>query len=203
MDGDDQTRRRFLAASVAAAAGMGTGLGAGLQQEVFGQALAPTPECRDADEPTPRQTEGPFYKPRSPQRADLREPGLSGPDVELAGRVLTRACKPVPGALVDLWHCDGNGDYDQRGDRCRGHLFADGSGGYLFRTIRPVLYPGRTRHFHVKVQAPRGRILTTQLYFPDEPQNARDGLFRRDLLMRVSAAGSGYAARFDFVLDIA
>lgn len=197
MNGDEQTRRRFL--TTAAAAGMSVGFPDG----VFGQTLTPTPECPDADQPTPRQTEGPFYKPRSPLRADLRAPGMKGPGVELAGRVLTRSCKPVPGALVDLWHCDDNGDYDARGDRCRGHLFADAGGGFRFRTIRPALYPGRTRHFHVKVQAPRGRILTTQLYFPDEPQNARDGLFRRELLMRVAAAGTDYAAGFDFVLDIA
>jgi hypothetical protein len=32
---------------------------------VLTQELAPTPSCRDGDEPTVRQTEGPFFKPRS------------------------------------------------------------------------------------------------------------------------------------------
>jgi protocatechuate 3,4-dioxygenase beta subunit len=66
----------------------------------------------------------------------------------------------------------------------------------------PALYSGRTRHYHVKVQAPSSRLLTTQLYFPHEPANRRDGLFRRELLMRVADAGDGLAGRFDFVLDI-
>jgi protocatechuate 3,4-dioxygenase beta subunit len=45
-------------------------------------------------------------------------------------------------------------------------------------------------------------VLTTQLYFPDEPANRRDGLFRRELVMRMAEAGDGLVARFDFVLDL-
>jgi protocatechuate 3,4-dioxygenase beta subunit len=71
-----------------------------------------------------------------------------------------------------------------------------------FRTILPALYPGRTRHYHIKVQAPERPVLTTQLYSPDEPANRRDGLFRRDLAMRITEAPDGLAARFDFVLDM-
>jgi protocatechuate 3,4-dioxygenase beta subunit len=189
-------RRRFLITGAAVAAGLGFPR-AGLTQE-----LKPTPECRDGDEPTLRQTEGPFYKPRSPQRSDLREPGGKGQLVELAGLVLTRSCRPVAGALVDLWHADAQGDYDNTGFRYRGHVFADGEGRFRFLTIRPALYPGRTRHYHVKVQAPNRPVLTTQLYFPGEAGNARDGLFRRELLMRVVERQDGLAARFDFVLDL-
>jgi len=83
-----------------------------------------------------------------------------------------------------------------------GHLFTDAEGRYRLRTILPALYTGRTRHYHVKVQAPRQGVLTTQLYFPDEPMNRRDGLFRRELVMRMAEAGDGLAARFDFVLDM-
>ena len=157
-----QTRRRFLATTMA-----GMAFAAGDLAPAFGQALAPTPECKDGDEPTLRQTEGPFYKPSSPQRADLREPGLRGRPVELSGMVVTRACRPVAGALVDLWHADADGDYDNDGFRCRGHVFADAQGRFRFRTIVPALYPGRTRHYHVKVQAPNRPVLTTQLYFPE------------------------------------
>jgi protocatechuate 3,4-dioxygenase beta subunit len=57
------------------------------------------------------------------------------------------------------------------------------------------------RHYHVKMQAPRQGVLTTQLYFPDEPMNCRDGMFRRELVMRIAEAGDGLLARFDFVLD--
>jgi len=192
------TRRRILVTTMAAGAALGTGdLGT-----AFAQGLAPTPECRDGDEPTARQGEGPFYKPRSPQRADLREAGMRGRAVELSGTVVTRACRPVAGALVDLWHADAEGDYDNDGFRCRGHVFADAQGRFRFLTILPAAYPGRTRHFHVKVQAPRRPVLTTQLYFPGEAENRRDPMFRRELLMRTAAAGDGLAARFDFVLDM-
>jgi protocatechuate 3,4-dioxygenase beta subunit len=66
----------------------------------------------------------------------------------------------------------------------------------------PALYPGRTRHYHFKVQAPEQPVLTTQLYFPDEPANRRDVLFRRDLVMRVTEAPAALNARFDFVLNM-
>lgn len=195
-DDSEQTRRRFLLAGAAMAMTLAD------SNLVLAQPLSPTPECKDSDEPTIRQTEGPFYKPRSPQRADLREAGHKGRAVELSGLVLTRSCKPVANALLDLWHADERGDYDNRGFRYRGHLFTDNEGRYQFRTIVPALYPGRTRHYHVKVQAARQPVLTTQLYFPDEPQNRRDGLFRRELLMRVADRGGEMKARFDFVLDL-
>jgi protocatechuate 3,4-dioxygenase beta subunit len=165
------------------------------------QAVAPTPACHDHDEPTLAETEGPFFKPRSPQRSDLREPGIAGQPVELSGFVLTRACQPIPGALVDLWHADMRGDYDNTGFRLRGHVFTDDQGGFLFRTIMPGLSPGRTRHYHVKIQAPgASRVLTTQFYFPNERLNRTDGLFRRELLMQVAEAGDALLARFDVVL---
>jgi protocatechuate 3,4-dioxygenase beta subunit len=122
--------------------------------------------------------------------------------VELSGVVLTRACRPVAGALVDLWHADAGGDYDNEGFRCRGHVFADGQGRFRFLTIVPAVYPGRTRHYHVKVQAPERPVLTTQLYFPGEAGNRRDRLFRRELVMRTASREGGLAARFDFVLDM-
>jgi protocatechuate 3,4-dioxygenase beta subunit len=192
------SRRRFLLTGALAASGLAVTF-----EDGFAQVRAtPTPACGDGA--TLRQTEGPFYTPRSPERADLIEPGSKGRVVELSGQVLTRACRPVPRALVDLWHADENGDYDNKGFRYRGHVFTDAEGRFRFRTVEPARYPGRTRHYHVKVRAPAQRdVLTTQLYFPNESGNARDFLFRRELLMQVENAGDGLAARFDFVLDLA
>jgi protocatechuate 3,4-dioxygenase beta subunit len=116
--------------------------------------------------------------------------------------VLTCRCRPLAGAIVDLWHADEKGDYDNSGFRYRGHVLTAADGSYRFQTIMPAVYSGRTRHYHVKVQGQGSRLLTTQLYFPDEPENRRDGLFRRELLMRVAGASDGLAARFDFVLDM-
>jgi protocatechuate 3,4-dioxygenase beta subunit len=164
------------------------------------QERAPTPACHDGDAPTLPEIEGPFFKPKSPWRSDLREPDLPGRPAELSGAVLTRSCRPVANALVELWHADDGGEYDNKGFRLRGHVFTDAQGRYAFRTIVPGLYPGRTRHYHVKVQAPRRPVLTTQFYFPDEPQNRHDEFFHNELVMRVAAADDVLNARFDVVL---
>jgi protocatechuate 3,4-dioxygenase beta subunit len=170
--------------------------------DAFSQpALAPTPVCHTGDLPTRPEIEGPFFKPASPLRGDLREPGIKGRPAELAGYVLTLSCRPVAGALIELWHADDTGDYDNKGFRLRGHLFTDPKGHYAFRTIVPGLYPGRTRHFHIKVQAAaESPVLTTQLYFPDEPRNREDDFFHPELVMQVATSEEALRARFDVVL---
>lgn len=179
--------------------GIGFGVLAGLVPPALaeGATLPLTPTC--GSDPTPRQTEGPYYLPSTPERSDLIVDG-QGPAFTLVGLVLTRTCQPVRRALVDLWHADALGAYDTRGYRFRGHQYTDDSGRFAFRTVVPGLYPGRTRHFHVKVQAPGGPVLTTQLYFPDEPENGRDRIYDRRLLMSLAPAAAGRTGRFDFVI---
>jgi len=164
-----------------------------------GAVLDPTPAC-PGEGATPRQTEGPFYSPRSPLKSNFRADARGEPLLLLRGYVLDTRCRPIPGAWLDLWHADASGAYDSQGFRLRGHQYADAGGRYRFETIVPGLYPGRTRHFHLKLRAPgTRRTLTTQLYFPDEPENARDALFRSELLLRIDRAAG--VARFDFVLE--
>ena len=163
----------------------------------LGEELPPTPECDGQPGITVPQTEGPFFKPKSPLRSDLRFE-LKGEPVVLIGVVLTRKCQPIPHALVDLWHADAEGEYDNIGFRGRGHHFTDALGRYRFVTIKPPRYTGRTAHYHVKVQAPKAPLLTTQLYFPGETGNRRDPLYRRELEMRF---GEGSVGRFDFVMN--
>jgi protocatechuate 3,4-dioxygenase beta subunit len=193
---DTPTRRAVLGAGAFAAGSL-----LGIDGSFAQAPLLPTPACHDGDEVTLRQTEGPFFKPSSPERAELLEAGMAGRPVELVGFVLSRACKPLTGALLDFWQADDGGEYDNSGFRLRGHQFADANGRYRLRSIVPGLYVGRTRHIHVKVQPRGGRVLTTQLYFPGEPRNRSDGLFRRELLMRTAESAGAVAARFDFVLD--
>lgn len=162
--------------------------------------LSPTPACADDDDPTPAQTEGPYYTPDTPERTNFWEEGITGTRLLLTGKVLTTGCEPVAAALIDFWHCDANGTYDNVGYKLRGHQFTDANGNFVLDTVLPGLYPGRTRHIHVKVQGPNKPVLTTQLYFPDEPQNSRDGIYHPDLLMTVQATADGMAAVFDFVL---
>jgi protocatechuate 3,4-dioxygenase beta subunit len=157
--------------------------------------LTPTPACDD--EPTPKQTEGPYWTPDSPERNDFTADGAPGERMTLAGTVVDTACRPVPATLLDFWQCDGNGVYDNTGYKLRGHLYTDGNGAFRLTTVKPGLYPGRTRHFHVKVRAPGHQVLTTQLYFPGEPANRTDGIYRPELEMKVSDAGQ---ASFTFVV---
>jgi protocatechuate 3,4-dioxygenase beta subunit len=161
--------------------------------------LAPTPACGDGD-PTEAQTEGPFYEPDSPEKADFTGDVINGTRIVLTGSVLTTTCQPVRGALLDVWHADADGEYDNEGYRLRGHFFTDDQGAYRLQTIVPANYEGRTKHFHVKVRPPGGRLLTTQLYFPGEPRNEEDSIFSSALLMDVRDGASGKDATFTFVV---
>jgi protocatechuate 3,4-dioxygenase beta subunit len=193
---DTLTRRAVLGAGVFAAGSL-VRIDGGVAQAP----LPATPACHDGDEATLRQTEGPFFKLSSPERAELIEKGMAGQPIELVGFVLSRACKPLAGALLDFWQADDKGRYDNSGFRLRGHQFSDAEGRYRLRSIVPGAYVGRTRHIHVRVQPRGGRVLTTQLYFPGEPKNRSDGLFRSELLMRTTRNEGWLAGRFDFVFD--
>ena len=216
------TRRRFIEGSalvpvvlvVGACGGATTGDGTDDERPVGGSAsqatatgdetstpLRATPSCDDGDEAqTPEQTEGPFYTPDTPRRSKLVTAGMPGTPLLLTGDVVDTSCRPVRGALLDFWQADADGRYDNSGFTLRGHQFADGHGRYGLRTIVPGLYPGRTRHIHVKVQRPHGDVLTTQLYFPGEPRNRSDSIFDDSLVMDIRRAGAGRRARFRFVV---
>ena len=163
--------------------------------------LAPTPSCTDGDEATPSVTEGPFFTPDSPERTSLLDDVDGGTKLVLTGAVLTTACQPAAGALLDFWQADDNGEYDNQGYRLRGHQFADDAGAFRLETIVPANYQGRTKHLHVKVQAEGGPILTTQLYFPGDPANASDDLFVEETVMDVTDGADGQAATFTFVVE--
>jgi protocatechuate 3,4-dioxygenase beta subunit len=200
MPGTVQTRRRFLR-GIAATGAVGLSLPAA-PHLAAAQEMPPTPACGDGHASTPAQTPGPYFTPGSPARTDLREAGMAGTPIVLTGFVLTRSCRPIPRALVELWHADDAGAYDNDGFRLRGHQFSDAAGRYRFATIVPGLYPGRTRHFHVRFQAPAEPVLTTQFYFPGEPGNDRDRIFDAALLLDIDP-GPPMVGRYDAVLDVA
>src|SRR4051812_25593751 len=165
---------------------------------VQGRALAQTPAC---GKQTARQTAGPFFKPDSPKRISLREKDDQKDLLVISGLMLSSACKPVANALLDFWHADEFGEYDNKAFRYRGHQFTDASGRWRLETIVPAEYPGRSRHIHVNVQAPGKRILTTQLYFPEDMGHHRDGLYRRSLELPLAKAGKALEGRFNFVVE--
>jgi protocatechuate 3,4-dioxygenase beta subunit len=181
-DWPERTRRAFLRAGLVLPA-----------LWVGARSLEPTPACADPDDPTPPQGEGPFFKPRSPERTSFREPGLGGSPFELSGRVLTTDGQPIPGAVVDFWHTDDSGSYDNQGFRFRGHQRTGADGRYVLRTIVPGAYGGMPKHYHVKL-AGGGHALTTRLQFPEDAT-----AFRIDPLLLIAVARGG-EGRFDFVL---
>ncbi len=166
------------------------------------QNLPATPAC--GDDPTPPQTSGPFYRLNSPERTSLLEPGFAGMPIMLTGQVLSTSCQPIAGARLEFWHTNAHGEYDNVGNTFRGSQFADADGRYQLETIAPGIYPGRTRHIHVRIKSPNQPTdqpaLTTQLYFPDEPLNEDDFLYQPELLMAVDTSGDRPQAQFNFVL---
>jgi protocatechuate 3,4-dioxygenase beta subunit len=129
---------------------------------------------------TPEQTAGPFYTDVGLVRRDITE-GLAGQPLRLGVRVVDRDCRPVPGAVVDVWHTDVDGDYSAFTDQAgggddagpgttflRGTQVADDQGIVEFATNYPGWYRGRAVHIHAKVRVDDETVLTTQLYFPDD-----------------------------------
>ncbi len=181
-----------------------TAVEASIEPTATAQSAAPaTPpiDCKPGAALTPAQTEGPYYKPDTPDRSDLIDTNTPGTKLIVTGFVLTPDCQPVAGALLDFWQADDAGAYDNAGYNLRGHQETDTTGRYQLETVIPGLYPGRTRHIHVKVQAPNGPILTTQLYFPDEAANARDGIFDPALIVNLQKTSAGEVATFNFVVN--
>jgi protocatechuate 3,4-dioxygenase, beta subunit len=178
---------------------------------------------------TPKQTEGPFYPNKLPLDTDndllVINDGITpavGEVTYLTGRILDAKGDPVRSALVEIWQVDNNGAYihtkDPHGENHDknfqgfGRFLTSSTGEYYFRTIKPVLYTGRTRHIHFKIKRGSKELLTTQCYVKGEPANERDGIYRsiRDPKARESVTvdftplpGSRIcelAARFDVVL---
>lgn len=174
---------------------------------------------------TPAQMEGPYYPRAIPADADadlLQVAGqprpARGQPLLLEGLVRGPDGSALPGARIEIWQADHAGIYLHPGDsrlaerdpgfQGFGRTVADGAGRYAFRTIRPGLYTGRTRHIHLRAASANGRLsLTSQIYFPNEPGNESDGLFRRMnaearalLTMRITPWDGGERASFDIFL---
>src|SRR5436309_14116101 len=161
-------------------------------------APATTVGARDCPgQPTPAQTEGPYFKAGSPMRTSLVEPGMAGTRLALSGRVLSRDCRPIAGAPLDFWQADASGTYDNAGYRLRGNQTTGSDGRFALVTVVPGEYTGRTEHIHVKVQHAGTGTLTTQLYFPGVSKNQQDSILHARLLLKFEPSESGMAAKSD------
>ena len=173
-------------------------------------------------EPTPSQTEGPFYPLALPADSDfdlLRNGNVDyrhGQPAWIEGTVVDTAGKPVSGAVVEIWQCDHAGHYHHPGDGGRadpafqgfGRVTVGADGRYRFRTLRPVAYSGRAPHIHAKVRLSRKELLTTQLYVAGDAGNERDFLWRglsaaarAAVTVPFTMSADGLQARFPLVVE--
>ena len=184
--------------------------------------LSPSRAQGRALEPTPRQTEGPFYPVTLPADSDfdlLRNGNARyacGQPAWVEGTVRDTAGRPVPGAVVEIWQCDRAGHYHHPGDSGQadpafqgfGRVAVGSDGRYRFRTLRPAPYNGRTPHIHVKVRLDRRELLTTQLYVAGNAGNERDFLWRSlsaegraALTVPFTRDAEGLRARFPIIVQ--
>lgn len=174
----------------------------GLSRKAFAgaQALSLTEESPE----TENNWEGPFYKQGAPIRSVLLEKGMAGTPLTVTGRVMDTHGRVLKGALLDVWHANHEGQYDNAGFRLRGRIYTDDEGRYILRTIKPLYYgdPGdmRPSHIHVKASVEHSPMLTTQLYFKGDPWNHHDAGVRPSLMLSPRQESDGLRATFDFVI---
>jgi len=208
------SRRDFLAKAALGAAFFST---AGVYAEALTQ--------------TPKQTEGPFYPDHLPLDTDndliILNSSLTpaiGEVTYLSGRILDARGEPMRGVEVEIWQCDHEGAYlhskGQSGDKRDknfqgfGRFVTGEKGEYLFRTIKPVSYPGRSPHIHYKIKSKGKDLLVTQCYIKGDERNLKDGVLRniKDDKARASvevafvplanSKAGELTARFDVVLGL-
>lgn len=189
--------------------------------------------------PTPVQTEGPYYPPKTQidamldQDNDLtRVNGQSGQAtgqiVYVMGHVRDRQCRPIRGAIVEIWQASENGRYRHPRDRENpapldpafqywGKSMTDKDGRYMFKTIKPGSYLAgrnwtRPPHIHFKVSHGDFRPFITQMYFTGDAHQSTDYILndvpedeRDRVVVRLDQAGAGYETnarlgRFDLTL---
>lgn len=174
--------------------------------------------------------EGPLYKAGAPVRSDGvlydRSPGPHSERLTVTGQVTdSRSGRPVPGAKLDFWQADENGDYDLDGYNLRGVLVTDADGRYRLETIVPGSYPThvddlvselyermgrssyRSAHIHFKVWVDGTEVLTSQFFDADSEYldiDALAGAVRPELVVRRTAHSDADSDRrqFDMTFDV-
>ncbi|MEX2261266.1 MAG: hypothetical protein WD696_04910 [Bryobacteraceae bacterium] len=162
-------------------------------------ALVWSGELDAACDETEDNIEGPFYKAGAPERTSIVEPGMKGIPLVITGQVVDTRCQPLAHAILDVWQCDADGVYDNKGYTLRGKVQADGKGRYEIRTIQPPPYKVaenryRPAHLHLKVSGKGTPVLTTQLYFEGDKYNQVDRAYRKSLTIKPV----NHKASFDF-----
>lgn len=204
MDKPHLTRRDVVRLTLGTAAALVVGCDA--QDGTTTDGLSDTGSAADCPL-TPADIEGPFYVSDAPIRGDLDTWADEGLRIHLTGVITSGACEPLEGAVIEIWHADDAGEYDNTSAdmRYRGQQATDAEGRYAFETILPGRYLNgatyRPAHIHVKVWVDGEERLTTQLYFDDDPYNEGDPWYDPARSMAVEDEGDGTAScTYDFAV---
>ena len=173
-----------------------------LPQGGLEQFAASAPPCAPGTTATPAVRPDGTFKAGAPVRPVLAGAATPGTRLELSGTVSGLRCGRIAGAVVDLWQPDLRGAYDMVGFALRGQQVTNKNGAYAFTTIVPGASAGRARHLSVRVHVTGHPDLWTEMFFPDDPANARDARFTKELLVQPKHAATGQAGTFDIWLDM-
>ncbi len=150
--------------------------------------------------------EGPFWIEGVPIRSNLDQAGDEGVALRLVGLVVAAgSCQPLAGAVVEIWHANPRGAYDNTDSHdYRGQVEVDADGRYAFTTLLPGRYRNggqlRPAHIHLKVHLDGAEKLTTQLYFDDDPYLADDPWATPERTVCLVEDGGGRLATFDLAI---
>lgn len=134
------------------------------------------------EDPTTTDILGPFYRPGAPMRSEMVQKGTTGQLLHFNGTVFAKDAKtPLRNSLVEIWHCNEQGVYDNTSDEYvyRSSFKTGADGKYHFRTILPVPYlvgaeVTRPAHIHMRISGNTGQDLVTQVYFKGDEHIATD-----------------------------
>ena len=150
--------------------------------------------------------QGPEYKAGPPLRQgqDFAK-GIPGQKLIVTGKVLNvMNCKPVQGAVIDIWQTNSTGDYDYKGYNLRGKIVTDKDGNYALNTVYPARIHGennmtRPSHIHVIIGVPEQPSITTQVYFENQP---KDSALKESLIaIPVTSANGTKISHFNFGIE--
>lgn len=182
MSNSKDSRRQFLRNITLAAAAIGA-------SPLISNASKNLQSAKEDCNPTTKDYygEGPFYTDNPPEIADgkLSKSDETGTKIRITGRVQNLDCSEfIPDTIVDIWHANDAGAYDNDGYNLRGQVKTNAQGFYVFETIKPGKYLNgskfRPSHIHFKITPPNHPTITTQLYFKGDTSIAEDAAAKLD-----------------------
>ena len=197
-------RKEFIITSSIAAFSLST----------FGRVIETESKKFSGDCTTTDDILGPFYRKNAPMRNDLLFDGLSGNPILIKGKIFTDDCTTVlPDALVEIWHCNTEGDYDNKSDKMdhRARWVSNKKGDYNFKTIMPGKYLNgrlyRPAHIHFRITCEGHKELISQIYFSGDPHITEDPWASQEKaekrILAISPVGTdgSFEVKFDAYLE--